>query len=59
VLGLIATGWATAQQWPLRPAWFHLLSLLLVMVYAAIGGQLRVMELEQRPARRLRAARAA
>ncbi|MBY0490685.1 MAG: hypothetical protein K2R93_12660 [Gemmatimonadaceae bacterium] len=59
VLGLIATTWAGMHQWDLRPSWFHVLSIVLVMVYATIGGQLRVMELEQRPARRLSAARAA
>lgn len=58
-LGLVATIWASVQQWELRPSWFHLLSILLVMVYALIGGQLRVLELEQRPTRRFGAARTA
>jgi drug/metabolite transporter (DMT)-like permease len=59
VLGLAATTWASLQQRELRPAWFHVVSILLVMVYAMLGGQLRVMELEQRPSHRLGAARAA
>ena len=59
LLGVVATTWASVQHWELRPAWFHVLSIVLVMVYALIGGQLRVIELEQRPARRLGAARPA
>lgn len=56
ILGLLATTWASLYQWELRPPWFHFLSILLVMVYAMIGGQLRVAELDQRPSRRLGAA---
>lgn len=53
VLGLVTTTWASLQQWDLRPSWFHLVSIALVMVYAMIGGQLRVRELDRRPPHRL------
>lgn len=44
VLGLGATIGASVLRWELRPTWYHILSIGLVLVYAVIGGQLRVLE---------------
>jgi hypothetical protein len=59
VLGLVATIGASIYRWDLRPSWFHVVSVALVMVYAFIGGQLRVLELSGRPARPMGAPRTA
>jgi hypothetical protein len=51
VLGLVATIYASWYSRELRPGWFHIVSVCLVMVYAVIGGQLRVMEVAKRSSR--------
>lgn len=57
VLGLGATVWASVQQWELRPAWYHVVSIALVLVYAGLGGQLRIMQLDQQQPKRIGGAR--
>jgi hypothetical protein len=46
-LGLIFNIAGTIAMWDTAPAWFHILSLLLVMPYAWIGGRLRERQLER------------
>lgn len=41
VLGLIFNIAGSAAMWNTAPAWFHLVSLVMVMPYAWIGGKLR------------------
>jgi hypothetical protein len=50
VLGLAFNLSMAAATWELRPAWSILLNLALVMPYAWIGGRLRELQLERRPA---------
>jgi hypothetical protein len=45
VLGLIVNVTGTVAMWDTAPAWFHVVSLLLVMPYAYAGGRLREIEL--------------
>jgi hypothetical protein len=47
VLGLIFNVVGIAARWEAAPAWFNILSLLLVMPYAWMGGRLREMQLRQ------------
>ena len=44
VLGLLFNIAGTWKLWNLYPAWYHALSLLLVMPYAWVGGRLRERE---------------
>lgn len=46
-LGLAFNVAGTIAMWDTAPAWFHVVSLLLVMPYAWIGGRLREVELER------------
>jgi len=46
-LGLIFNIAGTIALWETAPAWFHIISLLLVMPYAWLGGRLREMQLRQ------------
>lgn len=39
-LGLLFTGAATVKLWSMAPAWYNVLSLVLVMPYAWLGGWL-------------------
>lgn len=48
VLGLLFTLAATAATWSLAPAWYHGVSLAVVMPYAWLGGLLRERELAGR-----------
>jgi hypothetical protein len=47
-LGLVFNVAGTVAMWHTAPAWFHVVSLLLVMPYAWAGGRLREVELERR-----------
>ncbi|CAA9303943.1 MAG: hypothetical protein AVDCRST_MAG40-543, partial [uncultured Gemmatimonadaceae bacterium] len=40
-LGLVFTALGTAAAWHSAPAWYHAVSLLLVLPYAWLGGRLR------------------
>ena len=44
-LGLVFTALGTAATWSTAPAWYHVVSLLLVLPYAWLGGRLREREL--------------
>jgi hypothetical protein len=44
-LGLVFTTLGTATQWNSAPAWYHVVSLALVLPYAWLGGRLREREL--------------
>lgn len=44
-LGVIVNVMGTIAMWDTAPPWFHVVSLLLVMPYAYVGGRLREMEL--------------
>lgn len=57
MLGLGATVWASLRHWELRPTWYHIVSMALVLVYAGVGGQLRVMQLELQQPKRIGGAR--
>jgi len=46
-LGLIFNIVGTIDRWDTMPAWFHVISLLLVMPYAWLGGRLREMQLRR------------
>jgi hypothetical protein len=46
-LGLVFNIIGTIDRWDTAPAWFHIISLLLVMPYAWLGGRLREMQLRQ------------
>ena len=43
-LGLVFTAVGTAAQWDSAPAWYHAVSLALVLPYAWLGGRLRERE---------------
>jgi hypothetical protein len=45
LLGLIVNIMGTVTMWNTAPAWYHVVSLLLVLPYAYVGGRLREMEL--------------
>ena len=45
LLGMIVNIMGTIAMWDTAPAWFHVVSLLLVLPYAYVGGRLREMEL--------------
>lgn len=45
VLGLVFNGIASSQMWNTAPAWYHILSLVLVMPYAWVGGRIRESEI--------------
>jgi hypothetical protein len=45
LLGLIFNVLGTLKMWDTAPAWFHILSLILVMPYAWLGGRLREAQL--------------
>ena len=47
VLGLIFNIIGAAGRWDTAPAWFHIISVLLVMPYAWLGGRLREMQLRK------------
>ena len=47
LLGLIVNAMGTITLWDTAPAWYHAISLLLVMPYAYAGGRLREMELSR------------
>ena len=47
VLGVITQVAMWAQFWNTAPAWFHIVSALLVMPYAWIGGRIREKQLER------------
>jgi hypothetical protein len=52
VLGLLFSTAGIIKAWNTAPPWYHIVSLLLVLPYAWIGGSLRQRELErQAPAR--------
>jgi hypothetical protein len=44
-LGLIFNVVGTINFWETAPAWYHIVSLILVLPYAWLGGQLRVREM--------------
>jgi hypothetical protein len=46
-LGLVVNIVGAAMLWHTAPAWFHVVSLLLVLPYAWAGGRLREVELAQ------------
>ena len=50
VLGLVFNVFGTVAAWNTAPAWYHVVSLLLVLPYAWLGGRLRERELGRRPA---------
>lgn len=47
VLGLILNIVGMVMRWDASPAWFNILSVLMVMPYAWAGGRLREMQLRQ------------
>ncbi len=47
VLGLAFNVAGSVAMWDTAPAWYHVLSLALVMPYAWLGGRLRAIELER------------
>jgi len=47
VLGLVFNIMAVGAMWETAPAWYHVVSLMLVMPYAWIGGRIRVAQLER------------
>lgn len=49
-LGLLLNIVGTAALWNTAPAWYHIISLALVMPYAWLGGRLRELELSRTPA---------
>ncbi|HEU0054362.1 MAG TPA: hypothetical protein VFQ39_14340 [Longimicrobium sp.] len=49
VLGLVFNVAGTVAMWDTAPAWFHVVSLLLVMPYAWLGGRLRERQLTGAP----------
>lgn len=49
VLGLLFNLVGTWFTWDTAPVWYHVVSLLLVMFWAWIGGQMRVQEQRERP----------
>ncbi|HYW49353.1 MAG TPA: hypothetical protein VE861_02035, partial [Gemmatimonadaceae bacterium] len=48
-LGLVFNIAGTVAMWSTAPAWYHVISLLLVMPYAWIGGRLREMQVGTAP----------
>ena len=50
-LGLVFNIMGTIAVWSTAPVWFHVVSLLLVMPYAYVGGRLRELELSRGAAR--------
>jgi hypothetical protein len=53
LLGLVFNIAGAIVMWSTAPAWYHLVSLALVMPYAWLGGRQRELELEGRRAARL------
>lgn len=51
-LGLVFNVAGTIAMWATAPAWYHIVSLALVMPYAWLGGRLRERELRGTPALR-------
>lgn len=52
VLGLVFNIAGTVAMWNTAPAWYHIVSLLLVMVWAWLGGRMREQELAHSSSRR-------
>jgi hypothetical protein len=50
VLGLAFNVMGTVVAWGTAPAWYHVVSLVLVMPYAYLGGRLRERQQEHAPA---------
>ncbi|MCZ8203482.1 hypothetical protein [Gemmatimonas sp.] len=50
-LGLLFNVAGTVARWDMAPAWFHLVSLTLVMVWAWLGGRMRTREVALMPSR--------
>ena len=50
LLGLVFNAAGAATVWDTAPAWYHTVSLLLVLPFAWLGGRLRERELERRTA---------
>ena len=51
VLGLVFNIVGTVTQWATAPAWYHVVSLALVMPYAWLGGRIRERQLAGAPVR--------
>ena len=49
LLGLAFNVAGTVRMWDTAPAWFHVVSLALVLPFAWLGGRLRERELERQP----------
>ncbi|MCA2992479.1 hypothetical protein [Gemmatimonas sp.] len=50
-LGLVFNVVGMVARWDMAPAWFHLVSVALVMVWAWLGGRMRTREMALMPSR--------